>query len=73
MDTKGIRQAENESPYTVKTTGATWWKEDAFSCFQRLGEEPADLPESQPLTSVSSEQHLPPSIQPQSQLKTGPC
>lgn len=39
MKTKGIRQAENESPYTVKTTGATWWKEEAFSCFQQLGQE----------------------------------
>lgn len=43
MDTKGIRQAENESPYTVKTTGAIWWKEEAFSCFQQLGKEPPNL------------------------------
>lgn len=28
MRTKGIRQAEGESPYTVKTKGATWWKEE---------------------------------------------
>lgn len=41
MKTKGIRQAEDESPYTVKTTGATWWKEEAFSCFHQ-----ATLPES---------------------------
>lgn len=27
MRTKGIRQAEGESPYTVKTKGAIWWKE----------------------------------------------
>lgn len=27
MRTKGIRQAEGESPYTVKTSGATWLKE----------------------------------------------
>ena len=27
MRTKGIRQAEGESPYTVKTEGAAWWKE----------------------------------------------
>ena len=27
MRTKGIRQAESESPYTVKTKGAIWWKE----------------------------------------------
>lgn len=29
MRTKGIRQAEGESPYTVKTKGAIWWKEEA--------------------------------------------
>lgn len=28
MRTKGIRQAEDESPYTVKTKGAAWWKEE---------------------------------------------
>ena len=28
MRTKGIRQAEGESPYTVKTKGAIWWKEE---------------------------------------------
>lgn len=28
MRTKGIRQAEDESPYTVKTKAATWWKEE---------------------------------------------
>lgn len=28
MRTKGIRQAEDESPYTVKTRGAAWWKEE---------------------------------------------
>lgn len=39
MKTKGIRQAEDESPYTVKTIGATWWKEEAFSCFQQPGHE----------------------------------
>lgn len=27
MTTKGIRQAEGESPYTVKTNGAICWKE----------------------------------------------
>ncbi|CAB1452089.1 unnamed protein product [Pleuronectes platessa] len=27
MRTKGIRQAEGESPYTVKTEGAAWWRE----------------------------------------------
>lgn len=35
MRTKGIRQAEGESPYTVKTKGAIRWKEDdsvPFSC-----------------------------------------
>lgn len=28
MKTKGIRQAEGESPYTVRTKGALWWKEE---------------------------------------------
>lgn len=31
MRTKGIRQAEGESPYTVKTKGAIWWKEGDFT------------------------------------------
>lgn len=44
MKTKGIRQAEDECPYPVKTTGVTWWKEEAFSCFHQ-----PTLPESLPL------------------------
>lgn len=50
MKTKGIRQAEDESPYTVKTTDATWWKEEAFSCFQQLGLELPNLRGSQMFT-----------------------
>lgn len=76
MKTKGIRQAENESPYTVKTTGATWWKEEALSRFQQLGQ---DQQISENLSCffqlslfspgcllASSEQNPPPSIQPKS-------
>lgn len=83
MKTKGIRQAEDESPYTVKTIGATWWKEEAFSCFQQPGpwtESPgicrlAFKAGSHPTSFRqlrAAEQHPPPSIQLRSQLKTGP-
>lgn len=42
MRTKRIRQAEGESPYTVKTKGAIWWKEGddpSHAASQQLGLE----------------------------------